>query len=105
MASTVWRMPRSAAAWARLRPSARASAKLANSTVKASHTADRADEGGGCLAVSAQCLHEQGGSDDGADIDDEHDRVAPLHPGVEFAHRLQQGRAKQLAIEQRQLFP
>jgi hypothetical protein len=38
-AMMVWRMLRSADACARLRPSARASAKLAKSTVKSSHTA------------------------------------------------------------------
>ena len=38
LAITVWRMLRSADAWARLRPSASASAKLANSTVNSSQT-------------------------------------------------------------------
>ncbi len=38
LAMTIWRMLRSAEACARLRPSASASAKLANSTVKSSQT-------------------------------------------------------------------
>jgi hypothetical protein len=71
-ASTVWRMLRSADACARLRPSAKASAKFANNTVKANQTA------------IGQRLHPQQKRRDRADIDHEHDRIAALQPGIEF---------------------
>ena len=102
-AITVWRMPRNAEACARLRPSASASAKLANSTVKASHTCDGEDEAGGCLAMTSQRLHEQQGGDQRADVNDEHHRIAPLHARIQLAERIEQRGTQQLLIQERQL--
>ena len=61
------------------RPSAIASAKLANSTVNQSHTAiSHANTFG---SRDRECRDEQA-----ADLDDEHDRVAGHPPRVELAH-------------------
>ena len=84
LAMTVWRMPRSAAACARLRPSASASAKLANSTVKSSHTVMARMNACRRLAVAGERLDEQHRGDDRAEVDHEHHRVAPLHARIEL---------------------
>ena len=79
------RAPRSAAACALPRPSAIASAKLANSTVNQSQSATRQDEAGRRLARAAQRLDPQQRGEDAADVDDEHHRVAPLRARIELA--------------------
>ena len=71
-------MPRSAAACALLRPSASASAKLANSTVNHSQSATARMKPAGASPWPRERLDPQHGREDAADVDDEHHRVAPL---------------------------
>ena len=75
---------RSVAAWALPRPSATASARLAKTTVSHSQT----------VMAQAKTLGSRDGQDGGehrADLDDEHDRVAPQRGRVELAQRVRRG--------------
>ena len=88
LAQVLFFKPRNEAACALLRPSANASAKLANNTVNQSQMAIRENECRPKLRPwpCSACSHRNRGKDR-ADIDDEHDRVAPLHGGVSLAER------------------
>ena len=79
---------RSDVACALPRPSAIASAKLANSTVNHSQSEIARMKPGRRLAVAdaAPGRHSSGGQH-AADVDDEHDRVAQLHARVELGER------------------
>ncbi len=101
-AMTVWRMPRSAEACARLRPSASASAKFANSTVNKQPDADGKDRAGARLAVTGERLDIEQSRDDGADVHHEHDGIAPLHARIQLGHGLEQRGPQEVAVEQRE---
>ena len=84
---------RSDSACALPRPSATASARLANTTVSQSqNTISQPNQ----LGVRTR----QDGAPDGADLDDEHDRVAPQRARVELAQRVGQGGQEHLGVEQ-----
>ena len=74
---------RSVAACALPRPSATASARLANTTV--SHSQTTTDQTNTLGSVKASTVDEHG-----ADLDDEHHRVLHHHPRVELAQRVRQ---------------
>ena len=84
---------RSVSAWALPRPSAMASAKLANSTVSHSHDDDlhlrTADRHGRVTASIAN----RAGHQHGADLDDEHDRVARHRERIQLPERVDAARA------------
>ena len=71
--------PRSEAACALLRPSASASAKLANSTVNHSHAAMAKMNRGRRFALAAQRLQKKNAGQNAADVHDEHHGIAQLH--------------------------
>jgi hypothetical protein len=48
-------------------------------------------------------LHIEQRRDDGADVHDEHDGIAPLHSRIELAHGLHQRGSDEITVEQRQL--
>ena len=80
-------------AWALPRPSATASARLAKSTVSHSqNTISQANQVG---------VHDrQHGRPHGADLDDEHHRVAPQGARIELAQRVRQRLQQHLRVEQ-----
>ena len=89
-------MARRLAAWARPRPSASASARLANTTVSHSQNATvNVNQAGSCAAaerLAAEELDQPGdGGDHRADLDHEHHRVADLHARIELAERVDRG--------------
>ncbi len=88
------------AACAFARPSATASAKFANSTVNHSHTVTCRMNPGGGLAFAEQGLDEQDRREDGADVHDEHDRVAHLRARRELAERVGERLPQRLAAEE-----
>ena len=92
-ASVSVRIRRSVSACALPRPSATASAKLANSTVSGQPDGDRPVE----HARVGDRLDQR---DHGADQHDEHDRVLDLDPGIELPERVDRGLPQDLAIEQ-----
>ena len=92
---------RSDAAWALPRPSAIASAKLANSTVNQSHTDTQKMNQAGRLAPADERLEPQQRRQDGAHVDDEHDRVPHLAPGRQLAERVDDRLADDRRIEER----
>ena len=91
---------RSDAACALLRPSASASAKLANSTVNHSHSAIARMKPAGASPLPPRACTQQQRGDDAADVDDEHHRVAPLHGGRQLLERLDDRRFDQRRIEE-----
>ena len=105
VATVSWRMVRSVSAWARPRPSANASAMLANTTVSHSQIEMTNVYQAGSLPPSAlppNSLDEPGdGGDDGADLDDEHHRVADLHARVELDQAVEQRAPDDVGPEQR----
>ena len=92
--------PRSDAACALLRPSASASAKLANSTVNHSQNATARMNPAGASPLPRQGLQPQHRGEDAAAVDDEHHRVAPLLARMELAQRIDDGRAQQRRVEE-----
>ena len=89
---------RSDAACALPRPSATASARLAKTTVSHSQTTtDQREE--------ARVAEGEHGGQHGADLDDEHDRVADHHPRVELARGVGQRGDQHLRVEQTALHP
>ena len=70
------RVLRSVSAWALPRPSATASAKLANSTVNHSQSATSPAKHVVGGVAGREVAEEQDGGEHAADLDDEHDRVA-----------------------------
>ena len=79
------RVLRRVSAWALPRPSATASAKLANSTVNQSQSGDQPGEHVLRGVGGAEVLEEQDGGEDAADLDHEHHRVAGHLARVELA--------------------
>ena len=104
LAQVSLRRPRSDAACALLRPSASASAKLANSTVNHSQTEIGQHEGRRHAGVAreAQRMHPQQRGQDAADVDDEHHRVAPLHARAQLGEGAPQRGLDQRRVEQRE---
>ena len=90
------------AACALLRPSASASAKLANSTVNQSHSATARMNPAGASPLPRERLDAEHGRQDAADVDDEHHRVAPLHARVELGERVADRRPHERRVEQRE---
>ena len=84
---------RSESACALPRPSATASARLANTTVSHSQTTIS-------QANTRRVDDRQDGGADRADLDDEHDRVAPQRARVELAQRVRQRLPQHLRVEQ-----
>ena len=84
---------RSDSACALPRPSATASARLAKTTVSHSQTTVSQREPG-------RVDDRQDGAPHRADLDDEHDRVAPQRAGVELAQRVGQRLPQHLRVEQ-----
>ena len=87
------RARRSVCAWALPRPSATASARLAKTTVSQSQTVIDQANTVGCATARTVVT-------DRADLDDEHDGVAPERPRVELAQRVGQGPQQQRGVEQ-----
>ncbi len=90
LACTWRRMERNVAACALPRPSATASAKLANNTVN-HNQAEMASTNPGRPAPLAAPSGRRDANDrgeDAADIHDEHHRIAKLHPRIQFAQRI-----------------
>ena len=85
------RVRRSASAWALPRPSAIASAKLANSTVNQSQTETPKMKPAGASPWPRSAWTTERGRQDAADEHDEHHRVADLVPGVELPERVDDG--------------
>ena len=90
-----WRIARSVSACARPRPSANASAMLANTTVSHSQIEIVNVYQAGLVAaaerLAAEHLDQPGdGGDHRADLDDEHHRVADLHARVELDEAVDQ---------------
>ena len=81
------RVLRSVAACALPRPSAIASAKLANSTVNQSQNATWPVKSGVPVAAG-QLLHPDDRREEAADLDDEHHRVLDLDPRIELPERV-----------------
>ena len=105
VATVSWRIERSVSAWARPRPSANASAMFANTTVSHSQNEIVNVYQAGSLPaerLAAEHLDEPGdGGDHGADLDDEHHRVADLHARVELDEAVDQRAPDDVAAEQR----
>ena len=103
VATVSLRIERSVSAWARPRPSANASARLANTTVSHSQTAidERVPAGSDRLQrVVAGQLDEPGDrGDQRADLDDEHHRVADLDARVELDEAVDQRAARRCSPE------
>ena len=85
------RVLRSVAAWALPRPSAIASAKLANSTVNQRKTHDEAGEQVLLAGRVAEVADEEDRRQHRADLDDEHHRVAGERPRVELDEGVEHG--------------
>ena len=104
LATVSWRIARSVSAWARPRPSAKASAMLANTTVSHSQNEITNVYQAGSLPperFAAEHLDKPGdGCDGGADLDHEHDRVADLYARVELDQAVEQGAGDDVAPEQ-----
>ena len=87
LATVSVRVLRSVSACALPRPSAIASAKLANSTVNHSQKATWPVNSGRPVPAQ-QLLDEDDRREQAADLDDEHHRVLDLHPRVELPERV-----------------
>ena len=105
VATVSWRRLRSVSAWARPRPSANASAALAKITV--SHSQIEIVKvyqagSGPPRALRAENLSEPGaGGDGGAELDDEHHRIADLDARVELDEALDHRSGDDVAPQQR----
>ena len=88
LATVSVRVLRSVSACALPRPSAIASAKLANSTVNHSQNAT-CPVNSGLPPSAGQLLDEDDRRQEAADLDDEHHRVLDLDPRVELAERIE----------------
>ena len=97
------RVLRRAAACALPRPSAMASAKLANRTVNHSHAATSPANRFSLGLASLEVLEEQDRGEDAADQHHEHDRVAGLNPGIELAEAVDDRLSHDGGLEQRPL--
>ena len=103
-AVVVVRIARSASAWALPRPSASASARFAKTTVSHSQTVTVNVNHAGSSPPPSELPPKNWMSHaivviDGADLDDEHDRVADLHARVELAQRADDGGADQSRLK------
>jgi len=80
---------RSVSAWALPRPSAMASAKLAKRDGKPEPEGDLEIETEAGAMVNG-VVDQDGGGQDGAHLDDEHDGVFDHAAGIELAHRIEE---------------
>ena len=106
VATVSLRIERSVSAWARPRPSAKASAMFAKTTVSHSQNAIVNVYQAGSCRRRAACrrttwIEPGDGRDHRADLDDEHHRVAELHARVELLEAVDQRAHDDLALEQR----
>ena len=95
------RVLRSVSACALPRPSATASARLANSTVNQSHAATRPTKTLSAAVELMRVADEEERRDDAADLDDEHHRVAGHLARVELAERVSDRALQQRGVEHR----
>ena len=96
------RVRRSESAWALPRASARAVAKLANSTVKKQPDVESDEIAHRHLAARAgeDCLHDEQQRQNGADLDHKHDRILPLDVRPQHDERLLERGAHQFRRQQ-----
>ena len=99
MAFVSLRLLRSVSACALPRPSATASAKLANSTVNHSQNAIW-PENSGEVGVRDEIADEKAGDDQRNDLGDEDHRIFRQRARIELAERVDRRRADDLGIEQ-----
>ena len=105
LATVSWRIARSVSAWARPRPSAKASAMFANTTVSHSQIEITTVYQAGSLPPSAlppkTWMSQVTVVISGADLDHEHHRVADLYPRIELDEAVDQRAADDVRLEQR----